>query len=328
MNKSVKYMALGLVVLGLVLAWMAFMVSGKPSTDIEATARKAEAQAPAMHRTVVARKTIKAGQFLTAEDVHVRELPQASVGTFATISAVVGRGAAQAFAEGDLINDNSLLSGLSGMLQPGERAVAIKVDESNAVGHKVQPGDWVDVLVVLRKDGQEVTNTQARRLLERKRVLAYGAQIEPVRAPTAPPKEESKEPIGSKSNAAAEQLRANNPARTAVLAIEASEVPPLMLAERQGQVMLALRSPLEPHATQPAALNLLTADTAALPNVVTLEHLAAHAGSKSPAKLPVLELAKPAPIPTRQRPVDKPRTASMGTAVEFIRGTRSETVHY
>lgn len=341
MNKSLKYMALGLVVLGLALAWMAFVMSGNPAAGNEVKSQKQEAQATPKHRTVVASKPIAAGQFLAAEDVQVRELAQASASAFTEVSAVVGRTAAQDLAEGDAINNSSLLSGISGMLQLGERAVSIKVEESTAVGHKVQPGDWVDVLVVFRKDGQEVPETQARRLLERKRVLAYGTQTEPARASVAP-KDKEKDSI--KSDTAAEQIRANNPARTAVLAVQMNEVNPLMLAERQGQVMLALRSPLEPAAaslapTKQEAMPIVPTAEATAPSssmvlpaanqhVVTLERLAASVEGKTNSKLPVLATVKPISAPVRQRAVNLSRNPSNGTAVEFIRGTRSETVHY
>lgn len=335
MQKSIKFMALALVVLGVVLAWLAFMVSGKPSTASASAAPPTAAVHAPLQRTVVARRAIEAGHFLTSDDVQLLEVVQASAGAFVDASALVGRGVAQSLAAGDTITSSSLLSGISGMLQPGERAVSIKVDESTAVGHKVQPGDWVDVLVVFRKDGQEVLDTQSRRLLERRRVLAYGTQLELARV-TATAKD--KEGTASKSDAAVEQMRANNPARTAVLAVRADEVNPLMLAERQGQVMLALRSPLEPvvATTAPAIAGMVSMASAhesglklaASQDVVTLEHLAAHGDSQAGAKVLSVMPAKVPPMPTRPISVDKPRAQATGMAVEFIRGTRTETVHY
>ena len=193
-------------------------------------------------------------------------------------------------------------------LQAGERAVAIKVDESSAVGHKLAPGDWVDVLVVLRKDSQEVDATQARQLLARKRVLAYGSQMEGAAG----------------KDGADEAARTGQPPRTAVLAVQAQEVNALLLAERQGQVLLALRNPLDREdapsraavpSTEVVVLEQLarTAPGRALPPSQTASLLTAHHGLPPAARRPGGEGSPP---------------RATGLAVEVLRGNRSETVHY
>lgn len=344
MQKSIKYIALGLVVVGVILAWIAMMFSGNDSKPQKIKETQSEIAKPAMQRAVVMRQAVEAGHFLTADDVEVREVPQLEMGAFSDASALVGRGVSKPLAEGAAVLAGSLLSGISGMLQSGERAVSIKVDESTAVGHKVQPGDWVDVLVVFRKDGQEVPDTQARRLLERKRVLAYGVQTNEPRPVQQPSND--KEGVSSKADPATESLRQAQQARTAVLAVQVDEVNALMLAERQGQVMLALRSPLEAvgatpsqtpdaakameasmvHVTAPLqAAAAATAVDAQL--VVTLAGLAEHAGNAAATK--PASLTRPTANQVARIPaVSKPRTSESGSAVELIRGTRTETVRY
>lgn len=342
MQKGMKFMALGFVVLGVVLAWLAFMVSGQPRNTAAAPVPQPVSSAAPVQRVVVARRAMAPGEFLTADDVQWQDVSQVPADAVSDVSAAIGRGLAQPVAQGDVIASRSLLGGISGMLQPGERAVAIKVDESTAVGHKVQPGDWVDVLVVFRKDGQEVSDTQARRLLERKRILAYGLQTEPARS-ALPGKDSGKDVLGHKlPETASEQVRASNPARTAVLAVQSDEVNPLLLAERQGQVMLALRSSLETvsapaQPVSPAAEAMVL--TAAIdppvaraamssPSVLTLERLTTHGASKAVATSP-LAVPRPVPVPLRQVTApSKPRPAATGVPVEFIRGVRAEMVHY
>jgi pilus assembly protein CpaB len=257
---------------------------------------------------VVASKALPAGHLLQAEDVRLQPVAMLPPGAVALEASVLGRTLAQPAAEGDPVIASRLLGGIAAGLQAGERAVAIKVDESSAVGHKLAPGDWVDVLVVLRKDSQEVDATQARQLLARKRVLAYGSQMEGAAG----------------KDGADEAARTGQPPRTAVLAVQAQEVNALLLAERQGQVLLALRNPLDREDAP---------SRAAVPSteVVVLEQLARTAPGRAlpPSQTPSLLTAHHGLPPAARRPGGEgspPRAT--GLAVEVLRGNRSETVHY
>ncbi|WP_312587704.1 Flp pilus assembly protein CpaB [Comamonas terrigena] len=304
MHKGFKFVALALVVLGGGLACMAFLVSG-PAKAPAAPAPGAVAPLVSM---VVASKALPAGHLLQAEDVRLQPVAMLPPGAVALEASVLGRTLAQPAAEGDPVIASRLLGGIAAGLQPGERAVAIKVDESSAVGHKLAPGDWVDVLVVLRKDSQEVDATQARQLLARKRVLAYGSQMEG----------------GAGKDGADEAARTGQPPRTAVLAVQAQEVNALLLAERQGQVLLALRNPLDREEAPSRA-------AVPSPEVVVLEQLARTAPGRA---LPLSQTASLLTAhhglpPAARRPGGEgspPRAT--GLAVEVLRGNRSETVHY
>ena len=344
MKKNIKYLAVGLIVFGIFLAWFAFMFSstGKPAKE---AAPEPVAQTPKKEggKAVVFVRALEAGHRLTPQDLEVREVAndahtQPATAYFPHPSALIGKTLAHEVAEGMPVTAVDLVSGIAGMLGEGERAVAVKVEEATAVGHKIQPGDWVDVLVVFRKDSQEVPDTQARKLLERRKVLAYGVLTDmPQPILPASPKENGT----SKPDPATPALPPAQPARTAVLAVRAEEVNALVLAERQGQIMLALRSPLEKPASapeQPAAPHMVVALSNAAhasvdtKNVLTLSSLAQHDGQEKNTQL----LAKPvAPVSppvtaqsTKVKAVPKPPPKDIGTPVEFIRGTRIETVHY
>lgn len=304
MHKGFKFVALALVVLGGGLAWMAFLVSGPARAPVAPTPGTV---APTVSM-VVASKALPAGHLLQAEDVRLQPVAMLPPGAVALEASVLGRTLAQPAAEGDPVIASRLLGGIAAGLQAGERAVAIKVDESSAVGHKLAPGDWVDVLVVLRKDSQEVDATQARQLLARKRVLAYGSQMEGAAG----------------KDSADEVARTGQPPRTAVLAVQAQEVNALLLAERQGQVLLALRNPLDREdapsraavpSTEVVVLEQLarTAPGRALPPSQTASLLTAHHGLPPAARRPGGEGSPP---------------RATGLAVEVLRGNRSETVHY
>ena len=316
MHKGFKFLALTLVVLGGLLAWMAFLLSAPAKPVAAPQPVVANPMQAVKTRMVVARQALPAGHLLQAEDVHLQPVAMLPPGAVALEASVLGRTLAQPAAEGDPVIASRLLGGIAAGLQPGERAVAIKVDESTAVGHKLTPGDWVDVLVVLRKDNQEVAATQARPLLLRKRVLAYGSQLEGTRQ-------------AAKEGAVEDAARAGQPPRTAVLAVQAQEVSPLLLAERQGQVLLALRHPLDVRdaasAEAPVAAPLVVTDST---GAVVLEQLARTAAASVPLHSPS---ASP-PLAFHGLPRKTVSAASAprkpGLAVEVIRGNRSETVHY
>ena len=304
MHKGFKFVALALVVLGGGLAWMAFLVSGPARAPVAPTPGTV---APTVSM-VVASKALSAGHLLQAEDVRLQPVAMLPPGAVALEASVLGRTLAQPAAEGDPVIASRLLGGIAAGLQAGERAVAIKVDESSAVGHKLAPGDWVDVLVVLRKDSQEVDATQARQLLARKRVLAYGSQMEGAAG----------------KDGADEAARTGQPPRTAVLAVQAQEVNALLLAERQGQVLLALRNPLD---REDAPSRVAVPST----EVVVLEQLARTAPGRAlpPSQTASLLTAHHGLPPAARRPGGEgspPRAT--GLAVEVLRGNRSETVHY
>lgn len=304
MHKGFKFVALALVVLGGGLAGMAFLVSGPARAPVAPTPGTV---APTVSM-VVASKALPAGHLLQAEDVRLQPVAMLPPGAVALEASVLGRTLAQPAAEGDPVIASRLLGGIAAGLQAGERAVAIKVDESSAVGHKLAPGDWVDVLVVLRKDSQEVDATQARQLLARKRVLAYGSQMEGAAG----------------KDGADEAARTGQPPRTAVLAVQAQEVNALLLAERQGQVLLALRNPLDREDAPSRA-------AVPSPEVVVLEQLARTAPGRAlpPSQTAPLLTAHHGLPPAARRPGGEgspPRAT--GLAVEVLRGNRSETVHY
>lgn len=304
MHKGFKFVALALVVLGGGLAGMAFLVSGPARAPV---APMPGTVAPTASM-VVASKALPAGHLLQAEDVRLQPVAMLPPGAVALEASVLGRTLAQPAAEGDPVIASRLLGGIAAGLQAGERAVAIKVDESSAVGHKLAPGDWVDVLVVLRKDSQEVDATQARQLLARKRVLAYGSQMEGAAG----------------KDGADEAARTGQPPRTAVLAVQAQEVNALLLAERQGQVLLALRNPLDREDAPSRA-------AVPSPEVVVLEQLARTAPGRAlpPSQTASLLTAHHGLPPAARRPGGEgspPRAT--GLAVEVLRGNRSETVHY
>ncbi|WP_295856611.1 Flp pilus assembly protein CpaB [uncultured Xylophilus sp.] len=299
MRHVIKAAAVLLVLLALLLAGFAWML-GRPAEP--PSAGHAAAAAPAVPLLVAARD-VPAGRVLEAADLRLASLPVALAGALATPAAAVGRIAMQPLPAGTPVLETHLASGLAAQLAVGERAVSVRVDESSAAGHRIKPGDVVDVLVMLRRDGAEVGDSQTRLLSARRRVLAFGQ---------------------ASVDAPADNAR-GEPARTAVLAVPADEVPVLALGDSVGRVVLALRNPADDGATPDRGTALQTvarapAGLATAAAVPARPDVSIPLPASAPATLPSMA------IPARGTAAAPP--APPTRSVEIFRGERRDIVTY
>ncbi len=99
-------------------------------------------------------------------------------GGFGATAALVGRVPVARIPAGGVLTEGMFASGLTPMIEHGERAVSIRVDESNAVSNLVKPGDTVDVFLVLKRepgaDG-EIAANHARTCCYRKCACSVSA---------------------------------------------------------------------------------------------------------------------------------------------------------
>lgn len=300
-----KIVAALLVLLAIVLGIYAWILSHRhqpslpPTSGQTAPPQEVRAAVPQFPVVVAARAT-PAGQVIAADALRVAQLPIQPSGTFASADALIGRVPVLDLSEGTPLVENQLASGLAQRLDDGERAVAVRADEVMGVGNRVQPGDYVDVFVVLKSDGRDIASNQARLLLSRKRVLAFGAA--------------SVESMPQNGQPSQSRIEA---ARTAVLAIPVAEIARLALGENGGHLLLALRNPADMAQADPALFTGLTAT-----------HLAAEGanGGKPAALLAAVEKRPDArPTSARRSAANLPARAN---EVEFIRGDRRETLNY
>ncbi|MGJ7608885.1 Flp pilus assembly protein CpaB [Variovorax sp. LT1R20] len=327
-----KIIAAVLVLVAIALGGYAWILSRQPPPPSVAAAPpavtvKSDAQTYAV---VVAAKSIPAGKVISADLLRVARLPINPSGAFKDVTEAVGRVPVLDLGEGTPLQEGQLVSGLALRVNEGERAIAIKADEVMGVGNKVQPGDFVDVFVMLKSEGKDIDRSQARLLLARKRVLAFGnASVDGLPSKTAD---------GPMTQA---QQRADN-ARTAVLAVPVDDVNRLTLGESSGRLLLALRHPSDLSEPDPALF-------AALPTA--LQPVATKPGEprraplvgldKAQAGLTVADLVNggaASETGRRSGAATRVSTGSAGThpgggtrpgiEVEMIRGERSETVRY
>jgi pilus assembly protein CpaB len=318
MARATRIVAIFLIALAVVLGGFAWTIARRPPPPA-----LQQAQGPAGLPVVVAARELSASKPIEADELTVQISPTRAPGAYGDPAALVGRVPLAPIAANTPVLDANLASGLADAIAPGERAVAVRVDETTAVGNRVKPGNFVDVFFLLKRDSiagnAEIETTQARLLLSRIRVLSFG---DATLAGTADPSDTA--------NAAAR----NGGARTAVLAVPVADIDALTLAQNAGQLTLALRNPSDPDASGPVAFApllasiKLSAGTATDASARAAEgvSLGALAGA-STVKLAAPVLSSPLAQPVRSLPrTVRPQAAT--SQMEVIRGGYSEKVAY
>lgn len=327
-----KIIAAILVLLAILLGVYAWMLGRQPAPKAPAASERGSEQTksqPAVtYPVVVAAKPLPAGQVIAADALRVEHLTVNPAGAFQEVAAAADRVPVLDLSEGTPVMENQLVSGLALRVGAGERAVAVKADEIMGVGNKIQPGDFVDVFITLKSDGKDVDRSQARLLLSRKRVLAFGsASVDGLPSKTADKQQQ--------------QAQRTEPARTAVLAVPVDDVNRLTIGDSTGRLMLALRNPNDmgepdpklfadlPTALQPASVRPGEPRRPPLEGLdraqAGLTALDLVTGGKNVASRPALTEARAISTGTR---APQAGIARGGLQVEVIRGDRSETMSY
>ncbi len=177
--------------------------------------------------TVVAARTIPVGTQLTPEMIRVAGWPADApvAGGFAKPEEVLGRGVTVGLVENEPILESKLAAkgtaaGLASVIPPGMRAIAVRVNDVISVAGYTLPGSRVDVIVTLNP-GQE---SISRIVISNVQVLSIGQSID--------------------TGQAREGKAAQNPPLV-TLALSPVDAERLALASTQGQIMLALRNPMD-----------------------------------------------------------------------------------
>jgi len=244
------------------------------------------------YAVVVAASRIDAGARLTAENLRVMNFPERPAGSFDDVTRLVGTVTPVDIAAGEALLSERIMPptpvAAIQELQPGERAVAIKVDEVVAVGNRIHPGDRVDVFATFRRNNEEIADSHARLLLPGLRVVAFGSQ-------------EAAE-AGKKGASKVET------ARTAVLAIPVGDVEKLALAAEAGRLLLALHPRQKPGA--PA------------------DQVAGEAPVMTTFRLKDLGTTTPAARPGAQAGSQASGAKPAGSTVRVMHGLNETTVHF
>jgi pilus assembly protein CpaB len=231
------------------------------------------------HPVVVAARPLAPGDTLDARSLEVKQSARRPEGSFAGKEELQQWEVAAPIKEGEIILKAALRpkgQGLAGRVDPGKRAMTVKVDEVTGVAGFPSPGDRVDV-VFTSKPG-EVKSGRSEVVLQNLKVLGCGSILE--------------KRTGDKPQ----------PATTVTLEVSPSEAEHLALALHEGHITLALRNQDDQGKVATSGVNLpdLLGKTAMVaptpprrvPNVevirrlkVQQESFPAPSGSKAPGKL-------------------------------------------
>lgn len=235
MNSRVMIFLAVLLILGASVAgYLGYQTTVEARSLAESAVRQAEktkaaaAQGvPGKVPVVILRQNVQAFHELTADDLIIDYLKVAPPATYRTLEEVIGQPVQVDLEAGSLLTRMHLRPGseVARLLRPGERAVAIPIDEVIGGGGFVQPGDLVDLLLFLR--GENGGRDSAQIVMQSVRVLGFGSEIISQTGGTVTPDDKTH---------SADRTRA----RTAVLAVAEADVTRLMLASSLGTLRLAI----------------------------------------------------------------------------------------
>ena len=183
------------------------------------------------HYLVVAKQDVPVGTILEAQHVRLAGWPQDTTveGSFAKIEDVLGRGATAQIVANEPIIDRKLApkeagGGLPPTIPAGMRAMSVKVNDVIGVAGFTVPGTRVDVVVTIK----DRDNSISRAVLSNIQVLAAGTKYDQ------------------------DQAKNGQPIKTAVvtLLVTPPDAEKLALAQTEGQIVLALRNPMDVEAVQ------------------------------------------------------------------------------
>lgn len=243
MNNNVLKVIAGVLALGAVIvAIIGLRLSGKPETAPAAPTVVEQRQ-----DVLVAARAVALGQVLSTADLEVQQLPVASVppGALQQPQQAVGQVSAQAIPKGTPVLMSMVApDSLSALLRPGERAIAVQVDEVVGVGGFARPGDHVDVLQFTGANRETGDTTFSQVVVHNARILTFGEASQMDSSSRTPPPandatQDAMKESGAQAAVQARERRLN--LRSAVLGVREADATRLMLAANTGQLRLALR---------------------------------------------------------------------------------------
>lgn len=185
----------------------------------------------ANYQVVVAAKSLGMGALVKEGDVKLVAWPSSSpvLNGHSDVKAVLNRGLLSSVVENEPLTESKLApieagAGLQTTIPQGMRAMAVRVNEVVGVAGFVVPGTKVDVMVTIRRGDQSMTKI----VTSNTQVLTAGQDVDQ------------------------EKSREGRPVTVSAVTLLVSPVDAerITLAQSQGELMLALRNPLDTADTQ------------------------------------------------------------------------------
>lgn len=230
-SRLMLLVSLALLLGASVLGYLAYQTTSEAQALALEAQRKAENSAnEGKTPMVVLARPAKAFQVLSEQDLAVEQVVHPLPGTQSSAQALLGKTLMTDLPAGSALVESHFNPGgqVARLLRPGERAVAIPVNDVVGSGGFLQPGDIVDIILFLQ--GQDNARPSTQVVMRGVRVLSFGAAlIDPT--PKA---------VVEGGEQEAPSDRRMREARTAVLAVAQADVSRLMLANSLGELRLAI----------------------------------------------------------------------------------------
>lgn len=232
-----------LIFVALIFAALAAWLSTRwMQTRVDAT----NSAKPSLSSVVIASRDVPLGKRLEAEDVRIVRAVTASIPSdaFRSLEDVVGHVSKSSLLAGEILIDRRLSkyaggSSLAAVLEPGMRAVAVRVDDVIGVGGFVLPENRVDVVAAF----QQGTSYEAETILRDIRVLAVDQRSDPG----------SNEPLL---------------VRAVTLEVTPEGAEKIAAAEQRGRIQLTLRNPISPGAAVSNDVSAMTEVVVRAPKLI------------------------------------------------------------
>ena len=215
---------------------------------------------------VTAKADIAARTEITADMLQLTRVPSNALlpGALSSSELVVGRVARIPVYRGEQLLQEKLATtktdlGLSYIVAPGQRAMAVKVDKVVGAGGLIRPGDRVDVVAVVDvkyKDlttDKEFTDTRAFTIAQDIEVLAVEQKLE----------NQVVQPTNGGAGAAKEGTLVSQPdaqptGTVVTLSLTPEVMQKVLLSEEKGKIRLAVRAPGDTAVTETKDTTFLT----------------------------------------------------------------------
>ena len=234
-------------------------------------------EVPTSH-VVVAASDLQLGAELKATDLRTIQWPAGATpeGSFSNPEELVGRGLILPVVQNEPFLPSKLApkeagAGLPPVIQPGYRALSVRVNDVVGVAGYVLPGTRVDVVATVNPT-QQPTDITSKVILTNVLVLAAGTKIE-------------------------RDVENNKPVQVNVvtLLVNPDEAERLTLASTEGKIQLALRNPMDqtaPHTSGVRPAGLMGSGVSAPVRRVAANTAAPRTEVVMPAPLPTVEIIR------------------------------------
>lgn len=282
--RTLKIIAALLIIGAVVMGIIGFKISQQDSKR-KASAAASNSSASSNEFTyaqklLIASKPISKGYIITADDVQLIPFPIAIENSFSNTGDIVNKKAERDIQQGAIIRNRDLekTSALAQHIQPGYRAIAVKVDEVIGAGGFLVPGDHVDIIFSSKATKETYKKSLSRRLIRNVRLLAYGSDIEGKETPAVV--------VDAKGRVKKTKDKdSGKRSRSAVLEIKEDEINKLVLAEHSGLLKLVAVGEEEMNPSNELAdTDELASTNEEPPTIDTPSYIREVTGQKPPAR--------------------------------------------